>query len=97
MQTLVNQQTQILQGHNPHRLLMRDQEHKMNIQNPVPDRFYGIIGFWNEMYTGETVNFEEAGKRTYISVGTNTDSTSQSPDISEAEEVIHQNKRIKYM
>jgi len=55
----ISGQVQILQGHNPYRLLERGQEHRMNVQNPVPDRFYGIIGFWEKGYTGKAAIFEE--------------------------------------
>ncbi len=54
----VNQQTLVLQGKNPYKLLDRTAPHRLNLKYAVPDKFHGIMGLWKEMYTGEAVTFE---------------------------------------
>jgi len=58
MKKEINEQAEVLQGRNPYKLLERSAEHRFNPENPRADRFHGIVGFWEEMYTGKAVNFE---------------------------------------
>jgi hypothetical protein len=59
MQGLISKQVQVLQGNNPYELCKRDQKYKTNTENPIPDKYHAIVGFWETMRTGQEVAFKD--------------------------------------